>query len=153
MKLKPFLTEDSVIPHLNSTSKSNVLDEMVVTLISHHPELNRDEVMRVLMEREDLGSTCMGDGVAIPHGRLPNLTQPLVMIGRSCAGIPYECQDELPVKIFIMLLAPASGSSQHLLLLARISAIFKDDAFRKRLLSAADSDVYSVVINADEQLG
>ncbi len=94
----------------------------------------------MLNERERLGSTAIGDGIAIPHGKLKGITQILGVFGRSREGIDFDSLDGSPTHLFFLLVAPEDSASLHLKALARVSRLFKDGGFRQRLLDAADSD-------------
>ena len=94
----------------------------------------------VLAERERLGSTAIGDGIAIPHGKLPKVTKILGTFGRHVQGVDFESLDGNPTHLFFMLVAPEDSTSLHLKALARVSRLLRDGNFREKLLSAPDSE-------------
>jgi len=107
-------------------------------------------VLGILLERERLGSTGIGDGIAIPHGKLRNLDQPLLAFGRSRRGVDFKALDGRPVKLFFLLIAPEEAIGLHLKMLARISRILKDPAVRTRLLDAPDVAAMLAVIQEQD---
>src|SRR5262249_61440429 len=106
----------------------------------------------VLNERERLGSTAIGDGIAIPHGKLRGIGQILGVFGRSSGGIDFDSLDGNPPQLFFLLVAPEDSASLHLKALARVSRLFKDGGFRQRLLDAADApDLYRLLKEEDSK--
>lgn len=145
MKLVDILEPGRVIHRLSAKTKADVLRELVDRGITP-PEANtdlavadRDQIVRVLEERERLGSTGIKDGLAIPHGKLERLDQLVACLGLHPDGIDFGALDGQASKIFIVLLAPESAGGLHLKALARISRLFSDGAFHLRLLQAADA--------------
>lgn len=145
MKLVDILEPGRVIHRLESKTKAEVLRELVVRGIVP-PEANtelavadEEQIVRVLEERERLGSTGIKDGLAIPHGKLERLDGLVACLGLSEKGIDFGALDGLPSRVFIVLLAPESAGGLHLKALARISRLFSDSAFHKRLLEAPDA--------------
>lgn len=100
MKITDFLTPEMVLPELRGRNKSEVLKEMAECLCQHHPEIPLDELTAVLLERERLGSTAIGDGIAIPHGKLANVGKILGTFGRHPAGVDFESLDGNPTQLF-----------------------------------------------------
>jgi PTS system nitrogen regulatory IIA component len=145
MKLVDILEPGRIIHRLQSTTKAAVLRELVVKGLVP-PEANtelaiadEEQIVRVLEERERLGSTGIKDGLAIPHGKLERLDGLVACLGLSEKGIDFGALDGLPGRIFIVLLAPESAGGLHLKALARISRLFSDSAFHRRLLEAPDA--------------
>ena len=103
------------------------------------PGVEAERLLQVLVERENLQSTGIGDGVAIPHGKLPGLSRLLAGFARSPRGVDFESIDGQPTYLFFVLVAPESSTGAHLKALARISRVFKDPEFRRRLLAAPDA--------------
>jgi PTS system nitrogen regulatory IIA component len=152
MKLKQILSRDSIIASLKSQTKPEVLTELAALLSKRAPEVPQDEIVRVLLEREGLGSTGIGNGVAIPHGKVHQLGQIITAFGRSLTGIPYDSQDGKPAHIFFALLAPENAASLHLKALARLSRLLKDVHFRNKLLEARDEgELFQQIIEEDEK--
>ena len=105
---------------------------------------------RVLIEREQLASTAIGEGVAIPHGKLGAVGEIVACLGRAPAGVEFDSMDGQPTYLFFVLVAPESSTGAHLKALARISRVFKDPEFRRRLLAAPDAEtMYHVVADED----
>ncbi|GAB7022890.1 PTS sugar transporter subunit IIA [Salidesulfovibrio brasiliensis] len=140
MKLGDYLEQDLVIPELASADKAGALGELVAPLGKRFPEIDTDAAYRVLLEREGLGTTGIGDGIAIPHGKLDTLERIVVVAGRSIDGVNFDALDFKPCHIFFLVLAPEQVAGMHLRILAHISRILKDESFRKGFMEAASGD-------------
>ena len=138
MKLSDYLAKELILPELQSEDKSDVLHELVAPLGEQYPEMDTDQAVRVLLDRERLGSTGIGDGIAIPHGKLEDLEKVIVVVGRSRKGVEFEALDHSPCQIFFLVLAPEQVAGMHLRVLAQISRLLKDEEFRKEFLAAED---------------
>ncbi|WP_272699707.1 PTS sugar transporter subunit IIA [Desulfovibrio sp. Fe33] len=138
MKLSDYLAKELILPELQSEDKSDVLHELVAPLGEQYPEMDTDQAVRVLLDRERLGSTGIGDGIAIPHGKLEDLEKVIVVVGRSRKGVEFEALDHSPCHIFFLVLAPEQVAGMHLRVLAQISRLLKDEEFRKEFLAAED---------------
>ncbi len=150
MRLEDVLDSDCVIPDLKAREKRDLLDEMVMNLCSKVTDLNHEELLEVLLEREKLGSTGIGYGVAIPHGKLKGLKNIVVSFGRSKVGVDFQSTDEMPVHLFFLIVAPENSTASHLKVLSNISKILRDSAFRKKLLKLrSKEDLYSTIVEAD----
>ncbi|HBZ69384.1 MAG TPA: PTS fructose transporter subunit IIA [Deltaproteobacteria bacterium] len=136
MKIMDILVRDAVILDLSSHAKRDVLSEMAHRLAAAEPGLDAQRLLEVLLERESLQSTGIGEGVAIPHGKLPGLKRLIASFARSRAGVDFESIDGLRTQLFFLLVVPEHSGGQHLKALARISRFFRDAAFRKALLEA-----------------
>ena len=153
MKIVDFLPENLVFPSLTATSKEGVLEELARGLGEGHPEIDPGRLVEVLLEREKLGSTAIGDGIAIPHGKLPGLSSVLGAFGRHAAGLDFQSLDGAPTKLFFLLVAPEDSAGMHLKALARVSRLLKDAAFRTRLVGAGTRDaLYALIREEDEKL-
>jgi PTS system nitrogen regulatory IIA component len=148
MKILDVLQEESIISELRATDKKGVLEELTAP-VAKASGINQEEMVRVLLERERLGSTGVGDGIAIPHGKLKSLESLLVGFGRSHKGVDFEAIDGKPAYLFFLLMAPENSTGAHLRMLARISRLLKDSSFRERLMTAADRHKLYIAI-ADE---
>ena len=112
--------------------------------------VDADVLKRVLEERELLASTAIGDGIAIPHGKLDAVGRLVGTLGRARAGIEFESIDGKPTHLVFMLVAPASSTGVHLKALARLSRLFRDSDFRDRLMAAPDAvAMYHVILEED----
>jgi len=150
MKVTELLTPEMVLPDLTGTTKDQVLKELAQGLAAKHPEIRLDQLTAVLGERERLGSTAIGDGIAIPHGKLRDVTKIVGAFGRHRKGVDFESLDGNPTQIFFVLVAPEDSASLHLKALARVSRLLKDDAFRSRLMEAPDSsEIYRLIKEED----
>jgi nitrogen PTS system EIIA component len=150
MKVVDFLRPDLVIPQLSGGSKSDVLNEMARHLGERQSGIDPEVLRRVLEERELLASTAIGDGIAIPHGKLDSVSQLLGTLGRSVEGLEFDSIDGKPTHLVFMLVAPASSTGIHLKALARLSRLFRDALFRQRLIEAPDAAaMYKVITEED----
>lgn len=146
------LPSEAVITDLIASTRDEVLAELTANVVSRFPQLSADEIVRILRERELLGSTGIGDGVAIPHGKLRHMgDSPVIAFGRSIKGVEFNSLDARKAHLFILILAPDTAVDIHLRLLARISRIFKNPALRKGLLEAADSAAILAMISEQER--
>ena len=145
-----FLRPEDIIPDLKSRVKDEVLAEFAALVEARHAGLDRQELLKVLLERERLGSTGIGDGVAIPHGKVKNAKELVLAFGRSHAGVDFNSLDGRPAQLFFLLIAPEEAVGVHLKMLARISRILKDPLTRKQLLEAPDAaSIYTVISEQD----
>ncbi|MBS2024921.1 MAG: PTS sugar transporter subunit IIA, partial [Deltaproteobacteria bacterium] len=136
MKIAEFLREDSILPELASADKAGALVELCGALARSQPGLVAGKLAEVLFEREKLGSTGVGEGVAIPHGKLPMLPGLLACFGRSVKGIEFGAIDNKPAHLFFVLFAPENSAGIHLKALARISRLLRGAPLRKAILEA-----------------
>jgi len=151
MKLSEIIAEDGIIPDLRAKDKKEVLEELAETIVSHEPSLDKNALVKVLLERERLGSTGIGDGVAIPHGKFHGVKRPIISFGRSRKGLDFDSMDGEPAYLFFLLVAPENSASIHLKALAKIAKILKNSAFRKILLEAPTRKaLYKTIIENDD---
>jgi len=150
MKIVDLIKRDMVVPALQATDKRGILEELAHYMAGHHSRIDRATLSRVLIEREQLASTAIGEGVAIPHGKLSSVGEIVACLGRATAGVEFDSMDGQPTYLFFVLVAPESSTGAHLKALARISRVFKDPEFRRRLLAAPDAEaMYHVVAEED----
>jgi len=126
------LTVEHVLLDSKADSKRAVIAEMAEVLTSIDP----DHVMEVVMAREHLGSTGIGHGVAIPHGRMPDLPDPMLALARHVNGVDFDAIDGQPVHIVVLLLVPNSDDRRHLELLAQLARNLQQQTFRERVMQA-----------------
>jgi nitrogen PTS system EIIA component len=151
MKLDQIFKVEFINANMQARNKDEALAELVNTMIRGGLKLDFSQIIEVLKQRENLGSTGIGDGVAIPHGKLSELDDIVVAFGRSIDGIPYDSMDGKPVYLFFLLLAPENSAGQHLKILAKISKMLKDTNFRKKLLKVkSQSDLYKTIIDQED---
>ncbi len=127
------------------------MEELCHALAAGHPGLDQDGVLEVLVERERLGSTGIGDGVAIPHGKLADIDNLLLSFGRSRAGVDFDSLDGKPAHLFFLVVAPDRSAGVHLKALARISRLLKSHVVRKELLEAKDAAGIFAIIKAQDE--
>ncbi len=152
MKILDLLDENSIIPELRGQNKRQVLEELAGTIVRNKPWLDRNQLMGVLLERERLGSTGIGDGIAIPHGKVKDLDELMLSFGRSSEGVDFEAMDGKPVHLFFLLVAPENCAGIHLRALARIARLLKNSVVRKKLGSAPGKEgILKVIQQEDEE--
>lgn len=153
MKLSEIINIKSIIPELASKDKKSVLEELAGSIAQQELSVDKDTLVKVLMEREQLGTTGIGDGIAIPHGKLSNIDQPLISFGRSRDGLDFDSMDGQPSYLFFLLIAPDNSSGVHLQVLAKIANLLKNSVFRKELMEAVSTkELYNSIIRTDEEL-
>lgn len=151
MKISELLNPQAIVVDLKATGKDAALSELTDALLAVAPALRRDEVLQVLQERERLGSTGIGDGVAIPHGKLKGMPELMLAFGRSSSGVDFESMDGQPAHLFFLLLAPEESVGVHLKALARISKLLKDVDVRRQMLDATDAEqIYKLICEREE---
>lgn len=149
MKILDVLQLETIIPELTSRDKKGILEELAAP-IAEHAGLHHPDLVRVLMEREQLGSTGIGDGIGIPHGKIASLDHMVVGFGMSRQGVDFDSLDGRPAHIFFVLVTPEQSTGQHLKLLARLSKMLKNDLFRKKLMAASSRDeIHTIIRNED----
>jgi PTS system nitrogen regulatory IIA component len=153
MKIAEFLSPRGVIADLVSPSKHGVLSELCAPLAMAQLGLKAEQLVDVLEQREKLGSTGIGEGVAIPHGKVREASGLLASFGVSHQGVDFEAIDGKPSHLFFALLAPENSAGIHLKALARISRLFKNPQFREQLLQARTAEeIYSLISQEDSRL-
>ena len=110
---------------MQASSKDEALSELLAPILAANPHLNKKQILQTILDREKLGSTGLGGGVAIPHGKFEGLERIAASFGRSQKGIDFSSMDNKPAYLFFMLVAPKDCAGDHLKALARISRIFK----------------------------
>lgn len=152
MKIIDLLDPECILPALRATSKRGVLEELAAALVSGHKEVTLQNVVEVLLERERLGSTGIGDNIAIPHGKLPQLSRMLLVFGRSPRGVDFDSMDGKPSHLFFLLLAPVNSSGLHLKALAKISRMLMSQAFRESLMkSRGTEEILQLIAEKDAE--
>ena len=136
MRIAEFLREDLVLPDLAATDKAGVLGEISAALARAYPALSPTRLTETLLERERLGSTGIGEGIAIPHGKLPGIPGLVAAFARKRAGVDFAAIDGKPTFLFFVLFAPDNSAGLHLKALARISRLFKQPQFRQAIVDA-----------------
>ncbi|PIQ95950.1 MAG: PTS fructose transporter subunit IIA [Nitrospinae bacterium CG11_big_fil_rev_8_21_14_0_20_56_8] len=152
MKITEILKPDFVIADLKGKNKESVLEELTGFLETTGTIKNRQAFYNALMEREMLGSTGIGENVAIPHAKSDEVEAITTLFGRSVEGLEFDSLDQKPVHFVCMVIAPFTSTGQHLKALARISRLFKSQGLRDDILKAHDSkEIYSIIVNEDSK--
>jgi PTS system nitrogen regulatory IIA component len=150
MKIMDILVKDAVLLDVGSDQKQETLRELSQALAAAEPRLDADRLLDVLLERERLQSTGIGDGVAIPHGKVPGLERLVASFARSREGVDFDSIDGQKTHLFFLLVVPEHAGGMHLKALARISRFFRDAAFRKALEEAESrEDVFRAIKEED----
>ena len=154
MRLADVMREDYIFSDLKAREKQGVLAELVSDISVKLERLDGGSVLSALLEREKLGTTGIGHGVAIPHGKVKGLSEIKVFFGRSKKGVDFNSMDRLPAYIFFLIVAPENSAAAHLKILASISHLLKNQELRTRLMKAEDpSDIYRIITEADRKNG
>jgi PTS system nitrogen regulatory IIA component len=152
MKITDILKKDFVITNLDGIDKNSVLKELSVFLEEKGAVKNKDTLLTALTEREKLGSTGIGENVAIPHAKLEEIDHIITLFGRSEKGVEFESLDKKPVHFICLVIAPSNSTGQHLKALARISRLLKNPVLREAVLGATGMDkIYSVLVDEDSK--
>jgi len=152
VKITDFLSVQTVIPGLEQREKNAVLEELAGWLAANHTHLDPKRVLSVLMERERISTTAIGEGVAIPHGKLPGLERIFGVFARSAEGVDFSSLDGAPTHLFFVLIAPEGAAADHLKALARISRLLKDESFRRRLMAAkSNQELFTLIAEEDDK--
>ncbi len=152
MKIDDILKKGSIIAELVGTNKEEVLREITDFLQEQSLIKDKETLFNTLMEREKLGSTGIGENVAIPHGKSDELSQIITVFARSLKGVDFESLDQKPVHFVCMVIAPANSTGQHLKALARISRLLKNQDLRAGILKLQDADqIYSLLLEEDSK--
>ena len=150
MKITDILSAEMIIADLKGTTKPDILSELAKTLTSKYKEISVRDLIAVLAERERLGSTAIGDGIAIPHGKLRGVSKIIGAFGRHLSGVDFDSLDGGPSQLFFVLVAPEDSASLHLKALARVSRLLKESSFRDHLIAARDADeLYKLIKEED----
>ena len=152
MKLSDYISERQIIIGIKSKKKKDTLKELLDTLIKLKKvsSSSRDEVLLSLLARERLGSTAIGQGIAIPHARLEIIRKPLVVIGLSEKGLDFDSLDQELVNIIFLIISPRELEGIHLKLLATISKLLRDKFFLERLKKSRKIREIKDLIKAQE---
>jgi nitrogen PTS system EIIA component len=151
MKILDILDKRSILPEISSQTKEGVLRELVRALAQAEKQVHEDRMIEILLERESLGSTGIGDGVAIPHGKSKEVKKILAAFGRSLPGMDFQSLDGKPTHLFFLLIAPENSAGMHLKALAQISRLMKDQTFRKRLMEARSGEEIQTILSEGEE--
>jgi PTS system nitrogen regulatory IIA component len=152
MKILDYLKEEWIVADLQGTDKSSVLRELASVLVKPCQVGSLEDLLQVLLEREKLESTGIGDGIAIPHGRLKKLKEFYISFGRSAKGIDFDSIDGKPSHLFFLVMAPENSAVNNLNLLGRIVTLLKDPSFRKQLMEGhSQEELFRSISEEDEK--
>ena len=152
MKISEILTKENIIKDLKSFDKESVLEELSNFLKDREEIPNKENLLLSLIEREKLGSTGIGENVAIPHAKIRDIDKIITVFARSQIGVEFESLDQKPVNFIYLILAPENSTGQHLKALARISRLFKNPSLRESVLRANETDqIYSILVDEDSK--
>lgn len=153
MRVTDFLETEVVIPDIQAADKAGALEELVQRLAEHHQVGHAGRLLEVIQAREQVCSTAIGEGVAIPHGKVPGAKRVVAAFARSLKGIDFDAQDGQPTHLFFLLVAPENSTSEHLNALARVSRLIKDRALREKLMQAGSAEeIMQVIRDRDTHL-
>jgi nitrogen PTS system EIIA component len=153
MRIAEFLNPDAIVPRLGSTDKVGILNELCVPLARRVPEISQERFVSILLDREKLDSTGIGEGVAIPHGKIAGLASVVASFGVSVPGVDFKAKDGKPTHLFFTLVAPENSAGMHLRALARVSRLFKNQAFRRQIIDTPDAKGIFDLIAAEDEKG
>jgi len=152
MKIMDYLNEEWVIPDLQGADKASILKELSIVLVKPCKATSEEELLQVLLDREKLGSTGIGEGIAIPHGRLKKLKNFFISFGRSAKGVDFDSIDRKPSHLFFLVMAPENSAVDNLKLLSRIVTLLKEPSFKKRLMEAPSrKELFQIISEEDEK--
>ncbi len=154
MKIMEFLCKQAISTDIKATDKEGVIKELVelLAVAGEIDKRERNKLLEILMSREALGSTAIGQGVGIPHGKSGCVNKLVAAFGISQKGVNFDSLDGEPVYLFFLLVAPQDSAGPHLKALARISRLLKDKYFRDSLRQAKDDKtVIKIIVQEDER--
>jgi len=150
MKIMDLLNKETILFGLKAKDKDSAITEMTDALVKLHKLKSSSEVIELLLQREKLGSTGIGQGVAIPHCRCDMVKEPMALLAISKEGLDFNSLDSSPVHIIFMLVGSADSAGEHLQIMAKISRILKDKIMRQSLMDTKTAeDVIAIIQKAD----
>lgn len=152
MKIADILDLAAVEAELSASNKPGVLRELVGLILKVKPELDPNQLIDTLLRREKLQSTGIGDGIAIPHGKMPAIDSIIACVGRSVDGVDFQSLDGQPTHLFLTLIVPEARHGLHLKALARVSRLLKKESVRQGLLDAKDAAAMHALLIAEDKL-
>ncbi|MCM8788156.1 MAG: PTS sugar transporter subunit IIA [Candidatus Omnitrophica bacterium] len=153
MKISEFISENEIVIGLKATEKQAALDELLQVLEKNGLLQDRKQVLEALIEREKLGSTGIGQGIAVPHTKTDQIKDLVCALGISEKGVNFESLDGEPVFIIFLVLAPSGATGIHLKALAKIARLLKDKVFRNYLrMSKSPKEAYQIIKEDEERL-
>jgi len=154
VKLSDILDPQCIKLNLQGKRKKDTIEELVDLLFKTHKIKNPDKIQQALIEREKMGTTGIGGGIAIPHIMMEEIPQTIMAFGRKKQGIKFDAIDERPVNLVFLLLGPKQDARLHLKILCRLSRLLHNTRFKKALMEAKDKDeVIKIIQNQEEKEG
>lgn len=152
MQISELITPAQVRCGVEVTSKKRALEILSEMVTSSNPTLGSNSIFNCLLARERLGSTGLGDGVAIPHGRLASIERAVGAFMRLESGVDFDAQDHRPVDLVFGLLVPEKATDEHLQILSQLAELFSDPAFREQLRAArSDREAFELLVQPVHQ--
>ena len=153
MKISEFISEKEIIIGMKATEKQAVLDELLQVLEKNNIIQDKKQVLDILLEREKLGSTGIGQGIAVPHAKTDQVKNLVCALGISEKGVNFDSLDGEPVYIIFLVLAPSGATGIHLKALAKIARLLKDKVFRNYLrMSKTPEEAYQIIKEDEDRL-
>lgn len=154
MQLKDFFLVEYIIDGFEASDKAEALKAISVCASKVAPNLEQEEIYQTILERENIGSTGIGDGVAIPHAKFASVEKPILLFFRSRNGVMFDAQDNKPVYFIFLVIAPEGASPLYLKLLARIAKLIRRDDVVSSIKSALNPHaIYELILDIDEKMG
>lgn len=150
MRLSDFMQEDLVILNIFADSKENIIKKLIAPIIDKDIAGSEKTLTKAILDREKLGSTAIGNGVAIPHAKHSSVREKAIVFGRAEKGCDFDSIDGKPVNLFFLIVSPDTEPGPHLKMLARISKLLQEDEFRESLLTLSTAHQIIEYIKAKE---
>ncbi len=152
MRITDLLQAERIILELKARDKDSVLKELAQEAANHCDVSDAGKILETVLAREKLASTAIGEGVAIPHGKMSGVARSLAVLGRSSSGIDFQSPDGQATHLFFFLIAPEDAASDHLEALARISRLLKKAEFRKRIIAGrTEQEIFTIIEGEDSK--
>ncbi len=153
MRILNHLCTKGIDPDFKATSKEEVLKKLAAKAVAIAEGMDEAQIFDILHEREDLGTTGIGQGIAIPHGKIPGLKTLCIIVARCKDGAPFDAVDAMPVYVIVLLLAPDDATTTYLKVLARISRVLKMEGVVDRIRNARDAtEIKQIIAEAENHL-
>ncbi len=151
--IKEYICSECIILDMNEHSKDGVIARLAKAASKGLPNASVADIIKVIKEREELSTTGVGEGIAIPHAKLEGLEEMIIVVARSIKGVPFEAVDHKPVHVIFLLLAPNDSTIQYLKMLANISRILRREKVGERILEATkEEEIKSAIEQAEEKI-
>ncbi len=151
MRIREILDPRRVILDLEGPDKKSILTTLSAPVSQTHPQLDHDQLVSVLVEREETSTTAIADGIAIPHGKMQTGDAVICAFGRSTAGVEFDSVDGNPTQLFFLLVSPEQHPSLHLRWLAHLAVLLKNPQFRQNLLNAESAKDVLAILDGEEE--